>query len=62
MSLNLMAVQGCSEGGNMDCSESSFGFSALKQLCEEQQVDAAILCPKAPPSLSASFDETGELQ
>lgn len=64
-----MAVQGCGTGGNVGCSDLRSGcakastcFSALEQVREEQQVDAAILCPKASPSLSAAFDEIGELQ
>lgn len=64
-----MAVQGCSKGGNMDCSDLGSGsakasscFYALEQVCEEQQLDDAILCTKTFPSLSASLDEIGELQ
>lgn len=52
---------GCSDLGS-GCAKATTSFSALEQVCEEQQVDTAILCPKASPSLSASFDEVGELQ
>lgn len=33
------------------CAKATTSFSALEQVCEEQQVDTAILCPKASPSL-----------
>lgn len=53
----------------MDCSdlgsgsaEASSCFYALEQVCEEQELDDAILCTKTFPSLSASLDEIGELQ
>lgn len=53
----------------MDCSDLRSGsakasscFYALEQVCEEQQLDAAVLCTKTFPSLSASWDEIGELQ
>lgn len=52
---------GCSDLRS-GCAKASTCFSALEQVREEQQVDAAILCPKASPSLSAAFDEIGELQ
>lgn len=33
------------------CANASSCFSALEQVCEEQQVDTEIICPKASPSV-----------
>lgn len=66
--LGLDGCRGVKKGGNVECSHLGAGyakasscFSAMEQVCEEQQVDTEIICPKSSPSLWFLFYEIGLL-
>lgn len=57
--LELDGCRGMKKGENVDCSHLRAGCTkasscvfALEQVCEEQQLDNEIICPKASPFVS----------